>query len=126
MANLDQIYLMTPDLGESKDFFGETLGLTQTREGERSVEFDTGECELKIERDFDAETLDAFGMEQPDTDRGDGVVIVIEVDDVEGVHGKALEDDADVLIEPRTVDWGRKMFLVRSPAGYVVEVSRPV
>lgn len=123
---LNQVYLMTPDLEASKRFYEEALGLTATEEGERSVAFDTGECTLKIEKDFDEETLAAFGMEPPGDSRGDGAVIVVEVEDLEGTYERAEAAGADVLMEPREVSWGREMFLVRSPAGYVFEVSRPV
>jgi uncharacterized glyoxalase superfamily protein PhnB len=102
------------------------LGLSKTEAGSNSVSFDIGTCTLKIEGDFDRETLAAFGMEPPGESRGDGVVVVIEVDDVEAIHERASQAGAEVLMEPREVDWGREMFLVRSPAGYVFEVSRPV
>lgn len=123
---LHQVYLMTADLEASTAFFEDALGLTKTDEGDRSVAFDTGRCTLKVERDFDEETLAAFGMEPPGASRGDGAVIVVEVDDVEATHDRAVDAGADVLMEPREVGWGREMFLVRSPSGYVFEVSRPV
>lgn len=124
--SLHQVYLMSPDLEASTRFCEEALGLTKTEEGDRSVAFETGQCTLKIEGDFDEETLAAFGLEPPGERRGDGVVIVIEVNDVAGTHDRAVEAGADVLMEPTEVSWGREMFLVASPAGYVFEVSRPV
>lgn len=125
-GTLHQVYLMTPDLEASTAFYEEALGLTKTEEGDRSVGFETGRCALKIEADFDADTLAAFGMEPPGERRGDGAVIVLEVDDVQGTYERAVDAGASVIMEPREVDWGREMFLVESPAGYVFEVSRPV
>lgn len=124
--HLHQVYLMTPDLEASISFYEGTLGLSKSEEGSRSVELETGECALKIEKDFEEDTLAAFGMEPPGESRGDGAVIVIEVDDVEATHQRAVDAGADVLMEPTEVSWDRKMFLVRSPAGYVFEVSRPI
>lgn len=123
---LQQAYLMAPDLEAARAFYEGALGLSPADVGDRSVEYDTGACTLKIERDFDEETLGAFGMEPPGERRGDGAVLVIEVDDLEAVHERAVDAGADVLMEPREVSWGREMFLVRSPAGYVFEVSRPL
>lgn len=120
-----QVYLMTADLDAAVEFYEQSLGLTCTDRGERSAAFDTGRCTLKIERDFDEGTLAAFGMSPPGESRGDGVVVVLEVDDVDAVYEMAEENDADTLIEPRDVDWGRRMFLVRDPDGYVLEISRP-
>lgn len=124
-AELHQVYLMTPDLDAETTFYEEALGLEKTDEGDRSAEFETGRCALKIEQDFDEQTLAAFGMEPPGEARGDGAVIVLEVDDVQATHDRAVEAGADVLMEPTEVSWGREMFLVKSPTGYVYEVSRP-
>lgn len=124
--SLHQVYLMTPDLEASRRFYEEALGLPVAEEGERSVAFETGQCTLKVEQDFEADTLEAFGMEPPGDRRGDGAVVVIEVDDVEARHDRAVAAGADVLLERTEVSWGREMFLVESPAGYVFEVSRPL
>lgn len=125
MPRLHQTYLMVSDLAAAERFYTEALGLPVARRGERSVAFETGDCTLKIEADFDAETLDAFGLRPPGDERGDGAVIVLEVDDVDDAHERATGADADVLMPPRTASWGRRLFLVRDPDGYVLEVSRP-
>jgi predicted enzyme related to lactoylglutathione lyase len=94
---------------------------------ERRAAFESGECELVVERTFEAETLAAFGLEPPGEDRGDGAIVVVEVDDVAAAHEAVVAGGAgEALFEPRTVEWGREMFLARDPDGYVVEVSRPV
>lgn len=123
---LHQAFLMVADVGRSTAFYAETIGLDIADRGDRSTAFDTGEGQLMIEQDFEPEALAAFGLEPPGEPRGDGLIVVIEVDDVAAVHERAVDADADVLIEPREVDWSREMFLVRDPDGYVVEVSRPV
>lgn len=123
---LHQTFLMVSDVDRSTEFYAETLGLEVAERGDRSTAFDTGETELMIEQDFSEEELAAFGLTPPGTDRGDGVIVVIEADDVAAVHERAVDAGADVVMEPREVDWGREMFLVRDPDGYVVEVSRPV
>lgn len=126
MTHLHQVYLMTPDLQASTAFCEEALGLEKIHDGDRSVAFDTGQCELKFEKDFDDETLAAFGMEPPGEDRGSGLVTVIEVDDVDAAHERARDAVATVRKEPVETGWDRKMFLVESPAGYVFEVSKPL
>lgn len=125
-TTLHQVYLMTPDLESSRQFCEDALGLTPIEEGARSVEYDTGACALKLEADFTEETLAGFGLNPPGEARGEGVIIVVEVDDVEAIHDQAASAGADVLMEPREVSWGREMCLIRSPSGYVFEVSRPV
>lgn len=126
MSKLHQVYVMTPDIDRSRAFCEEILGLDVTYEGERSLEFETGACTLKFETDFDKDTLASFGMEPPGTRRGAGIVIVIETESVEAVHERAVSAGETVLQEPMEANWGRKMCLLESPAGYVFEISRPI
>jgi catechol 2,3-dioxygenase-like lactoylglutathione lyase family enzyme len=126
MSTLHQVFLMVTDVDETVAFYRDALGLDVIERGERSATFDTGRCSLVVEREFDAETLSGFGLSPPGESRGDGVIVVLEVDDVDAVNDSAVAADADVAIPPRDVDWGRRMFLVRDPDGYVVEVSRPL
>lgn len=123
---LDQTFLMVSDVEQSVLFYEETLGLDVLERGDRSAEFDTGKCTLVVEEDFDAEVLAGFGLEPPGKDRGDGLIVVLQVDDVDAIHREAENDGAEVLMEPREVDWGRKMCLIEDPDGYVLEISRPL
>jgi len=120
-----QVFLMVSDVERSRAFYEEGLGLETVETGDRSATFETGGCQIVVEEDFDAETLAGFGLEPPGDRRGDGAIVVLEVDDVEAKHGRVDEYGAEVLTPPRVVDWGRKLFLVRDPDGYVLEVSRP-
>lgn len=123
---LHQTFLMVADIDRSTAFYADTLGLDVADRGDRSTEFDTGETRLMIEQDFDEAELAAFGLEPPGADRGDGLIVVIEVDDVDAVHDRAAADGATVLLEPTDVDWGRRLCLVEDPDGYVLELSRPI
>ena len=120
-----QTYLMVRDVEESVEFYREVVGLETRDVTEGRAKFDTGECTLVLEEDFEEAVLANFGLEPPGEDRGSGVILVVEVDDVEAVHERAERAGADVRMAPQTVEWGRKMFLVADPDGYVLEVSRP-
>ena len=123
---MTQTYLMVTDVEESRAFYEEVLGLETTSVAPDRVKFDTGPATLVLEEDFDEAVLSAFGLEPPGDSRGDGVVVVIEVDDVDGIYEMAVDAGATALIEPRDVDWGRRLFLLEDPDGYVLEISRPV
>lgn len=123
---LSQTFLMVSDVEQSIEFYEETLGLDLIERGDRSATFDTGECTLVLEQDFDADTLTGFGLEPPGEERGDGIIVVLDVDDVDGIHEQAVTTDADVRMEPRNVDWGRRMCLIADPDGYILEISRPL
>ncbi|MFB6129444.1 MAG: VOC family protein [Salinigranum sp.] len=124
---LNQLFLMVTDLDRSVRFYRDVLDLSVVEERDSQAVFDTGECSLVVEEDFDAETLAGFNLDPPGDDRGDGAIVVLEVDDVEAAYETAADADVgETLTEPRRVDWGRELFLVADPDGYVVEVSRPV
>ena len=123
---LHQTFLMVSDIEASTAFYEDALGLEIADRGDRSTAFATGETELMIEQDFDEAELAAFGLDPPGDDRGDGVIVVIEVEDVDAVYEQASAAGADVVLEPTDVDWGRRLCLVRDPDGYVLEVSRPL
>lgn len=125
-ATFDQTYLMVTNIDESVPFYRDVLGLQIADRADGRLKFDTGECTIVLEEDFDEAVLADFGLEPPGHERGGGVVLVVEVEDVEAVYERAERDDADVLTAPRTVEWGRRLVLLSDPDGYVFEVSRPV
>lgn len=128
MATLVQTYLMTADLDGSRPFYESGLGLTPRRDGDTSVSYETGDCELKLQADFDLNTLDSFGLEPPGEDRGDGTIVVVEANEaLETIHERITDLDegfGEALTEPRKVPWGERMFLARDPNDYVYEVRR--
>lgn len=128
MGELIQTYLMTSDLARSRPFYESGLDLSPREEGESSVAYETGRCELKLQADFDEETLGAFNLEPPGDDRGDGAIVVIQLaEELETVHERIEELDdqfGTALTEPREVPWGGRMFLARDPNGYVYELRQ--
>lgn len=128
MATFVQTYLMTADLERSRPFYESGLGLRPRCEGETSVSYETGGCELKLQTDFDGETLASFGLEPPGDDRGDGAIVVIESEEnLATVHERIADLDKELgetLSEPRAVPWGGRMFLASDANGYVYEVRR--
>lgn len=124
---LYQTYLLTANIEQSRTFYASVLGLDIAKQDENSVAFDTGGCMLKVEADHDKEAMAVFGLEPPGSDRGRGVVIVLEVDDVDAIHERAVDDDTcEILSPPRQTDWGRYLCLLADPDGYVVEASQPL
>lgn len=124
---MQQLFLMVTDFECSVTFYEDVLELEVEKRSDDQVLFDTGECSLVIESDFEEETLAAFNMTPPGDDRGDGAVVVLEVDDVEAVHESVSDSEhGTALFEPRKVNWGRTLFIAADPDGYEIEVSRPL
>jgi predicted enzyme related to lactoylglutathione lyase len=124
-GDLAETFLMVSDLEESTAFYTDVIGLETKKRG-NEVRFDTGAATLVIEEDFDEDVLAGFGLEPPGDDRGNGVIVVIEVDDPDEIYERAPEYVADVVAEPRDVDWTRRMCLIADTHGYVLEVSYPI
>ncbi|WP_332900139.1 VOC family protein [Haladaptatus sp. CMSO5] len=123
--NLAQVFLQVADVSQSVAFYETGLGLTVTHRGEQNATFETGSCELMVQKQFDAQTLDGFGLVPPEEPKGSGAIIVIEVEEVEEAYEGLDAVDADLRCEPQVVPWGREMFIVADPDGYILEISRP-
>lgn len=127
MTTLAQLFLTSSDLEAAREFYEAAVGLEPRTVGDGSVAYETGACELKIEADFDPEELAAFGLSPPGDDRGDGAVVVLAVEEpLEDVYERMERELADrpgeLLVEPREVPWGGRIFLARDPDGYVLEL----
>ena len=48
--------------------------------------------------------------------------VSIEVDDVDAVHARAVERGVEIVYALRDEDWGVRRFMIRDPAGRVVNV----
>jgi uncharacterized glyoxalase superfamily protein PhnB len=48
--------------------------------------------------------------------------ISVEVDDVDAVHARAVEQGLDIVYALRDEDWGVRRFMLREPSGTVVNV----
>jgi predicted enzyme related to lactoylglutathione lyase len=57
-----------------------------------------------------------------DAEDGRDPFVSIEVDDVEAVHARALELGHEIVYSLRDEDWGVRRFMLRDPAGRVVNV----
>lgn len=127
--SLHQSLLMVSDLEASVAFYRDLVGVAPAERNDGNVEFDTGECTLVLESDFDQEVLDGFGLDEPGDERGRGVIVAIGVDDPEAVDTvceRAAEADETVRMDPTDVEWGRRMALLADPDDYTVEISAPL
>ena len=59
---------------------------------------------------------------QPGAEDDRDPYLSIEVDDVDSVHARARELGYEVVYELRDEDWGVRRFMLRDPAGRVVNV----
>lgn len=126
--SLHQSLLMVSDLDASVAFYRDVIGLDVSQKKESNVEFETGESTLVLEEDFPDDVLEDFGLPHPGEDRGNGVIVVLDVDTPEHVDDtieRIGDAGYEIRMEPRDVPWGRRMALVADPDRYTVEISAP-
>ena len=59
---------------------------------------------------------------EADAEQGRDPFVSIEVSDVDAVHARAVEAGHEVVYALRDDDWGARRFMLRDPAGRVVNV----
>lgn len=121
---LEQLFLTTPSLKQSRKFYEDTLNLKPKRIGDTSVSYDTGSVQLKIQEDFEPETYKEYNLTIPGNKRGAGAVYAVSVRNLDKHHRNAKNniENGEILTQPEEVPWDGKMYLVESPEGYVFEV----
>lgn len=128
MTTCTQLYLLITELSRLRSFYEDVIGLDVARVSDASVSYRTGDCELKLQRDFSEEQLAKYNLEGPPrTNRGHGAIFVLKTDDINAVYHQAVTSDtpSEAVTEPKTVPWGGYMVLVRDPDGYVLELRSP-
>lgn len=56
--------------------------------------------------------------------RPDGVIVTIELDDVDAVHARAHEQGLPIVQALRDEPWGQRHFMTQDPSGLLVDVVK--
>lgn len=59
-----------------------------------------------------------FGKDSMSTERGRGMYVYINVDDVDAKHAKLLKQGFQPATQPRDWPWGNREFILKDPDGY--------
>lgn len=121
--NLTSSYpvLMTRDVATTSAFYREHLGFELTFETSWYVSLRTHVSELAI-LDADHPSVPA-GYGTPSA----GVVINLEVDDVDSVHQRLVVDGTlKPVLSLRSEDFGQRHFIIPGPDGVLIDVITPI
>ncbi len=124
--SLPAIFLIARDYEAARRFYTETLGLKEARAARDHVRYELGGVALIVHAPIPDAEMRKWSLEPLREPRGSGVVLTLAPDDVDGAYDALLEKGADVLFAPRDAPWGVRMFMLRDPSGFLIEVSKPL
>lgn len=111
--------LMTDDVPRAHAFYAELLGLSETFAADWYVSLaapaDANVQLAIVARDHDSVPA-AFRK------RGAGLLVTVEVDDVDAVHARAEARELPFHVPLRDEPWGQRHFITEDPDGVLVDV----
>lgn len=106
------------DTDETIDFYRDVLGFVVAERDDEFVELRSGSLELWL-HDDDAVDDEEFRQRLKDKERGVGLNLCFEVDDLDKYYERVVEKGgAPLEVEPRETPWGTRRFTVQDPNGY--------
>lgn len=121
MTAIGSLYpvLMTGDVPRAHAFYADLLGLRDAFASDWYVSLAAaGDANVQlgiVARDHGS-VPDAFRA------TGAGMLVTVEVDDVDAVHARAVERGLPFHIELRDEPWGQRHFITEDPDGVLVDV----
>lgn len=113
--------LMSRDVGAAADFYRRLLGFETTFESDWYVSLRLDAFELALLA-HDHPTVPAGYRAVPQ-----GVIVNLEVDDVDDVHRRLTRHPEVVVVQPlRDEDFGQRHVIVAAPDGVLLDVIQPV
>ncbi len=116
-----------PEVEGAIAFYENAFGLKRTFVAEDASfgELDTGETKLAFASETLGDSHFDGGFMRPGGEQPFNVEIALVFDDVEAAFGRAVENGASALSEPKQQPWGQVVAYVRDPFGTLVELATP-
>ncbi|WP_336632673.1 MULTISPECIES: VOC family protein [unclassified Microbacterium] len=112
--------LMSRDVVAAASFYRDVLGFETTFEADWYVSLRLGTFEIAI-LDLDHPTVPSGYAAVPS-----GVILNLEVDDVDGVHRGLVErPDVEIVLPLRDEDFGQRHVIIAAPDGVLLDVIQP-
>jgi catechol 2,3-dioxygenase-like lactoylglutathione lyase family enzyme len=121
--NVTSLYpvLMSADVAAAATFYRDGLGFETTYDSDWYVSLRLGAFELGLVA-HDHPTIPEGYRALPQ-----GVLVNLEVDDVDDVHARLADrTGAELLLPLRDEDFGQRHFIVAAPDGVLLDVIQPI
>ena len=123
LQGLGAITLFSEDLGASKRFYGDVLGLRTVYEDDNSAVFDLGNTIVNV-----LAATEAVDLIAPATvsgpDAGARSQLTIWVDDADATCAQLAGHGVTLLNGPMTRPWGQRTATFRDPAGHIWDIAQ--
>ncbi len=120
VTQVHSVLLFVADLPRSLEHYKTLLDIEPVEQSESLVAFQIGGTQLLLHADGGSERVPAG------TDRGAGVSIHIQVEDIEAHWSRLNKLGVPLEEKPTKQPWGFVEFAVKDPDGYEVELLEPV
>jgi catechol 2,3-dioxygenase-like lactoylglutathione lyase family enzyme len=113
--------LMASDVAAAGRFYTDVLGMEPVFTSDWYVSLRRGSWELAV--------LDAEHATIPESHCGvpaRGVLVNLEVDDVDAVHERVVAAGHEIVLPLRNEDFGQRHFILAAPDGVLVDVITPI
>ncbi|GAA0232500.1 VOC family protein [Saccharothrix mutabilis subsp. mutabilis] len=114
--------ICSDDIAATRDFYASLFGMSPVFENDWYVQLQAGSTHLQI----GVVRRDHGSVPEGHRELPAGTLVAIEVDDVDGVHAKALDAGLTMLLDLRDEPWGQRHFITRDPSGTMVDVIKPI
>ena len=111
--------ICTNAIAESKEFYGSLLGFKPLFEIDWYVQLQSP-TDKSVQIAFVRQDHDSVpeGFRKPPQ----GVVVTVEMDNVDDVYARARRQGCEIVLELRNEVWGQRHFMVRDPNGLLLDL----
>jgi catechol 2,3-dioxygenase-like lactoylglutathione lyase family enzyme len=124
VTGLSQVFLLVSDLSRSIQFYRQLLDREPASQDTRHARFELGPISLTIHEDLTPAEVSLWKVEPMPERRGWGVYLTFPTDDLEEMYRSLTALGSEILTTPQATSWGTRMFLVKDPDGYLLELSQ--
>jgi catechol 2,3-dioxygenase-like lactoylglutathione lyase family enzyme len=126
ITGVSTIFIFVHDLKRSVRFYRDVMGIPIAREGEQDARFQVGGFNVVVHEDLSRDEFVKWKINPEPGERGWGSILTLQSDDVDAEYERLKPHEPDFICKPTSMPWGTRMFLVRDPDGYILEVSKPL
>lgn len=119
IKRLDALCLLVNDLGKSRHFYEDLLGLAVNSTDTGFVDYQLGETPLAL---FEKSHATAMFPAKFISSAG-GVVVALRVDDVPLTYATLVSKGVVFFEPPKTTSWGQVVAYFHDPDGHIIEIT---